>query len=185
MITIGITGTIASGKGAVVEILKEKGFVHYSARQFILEEVAKRALDPVRANVFAVANDLRRTHSPSYIIEQLFHKAQASGRNSVIESIRATGELEFLRKQPNFYLIAVDADPTVRYGRAVGRNSSLDHVTFEKFIEDEKNEMKSVNPNELNINYCMERADFKIMNNVSKGELREKVEEILKKITPM
>jgi dephospho-CoA kinase len=185
MITIGITGTIASGKGAVVDILKEKGFVHYSARAFILEEVAKRGLEPVRANTFLVANDLRAKHHPGYIIEQLFHKAQASGRNSVIESIRATGELDFLKSQGNFYLIAVDADPTIRYGRAVGRNSSLDRVSFEKFIEDEKNEMKSVNPNELNINACMERADFKVMNNGSKEELHAKVEEILKKIMPM
>jgi dephospho-CoA kinase len=184
MITIGITGTIASGKGAVVEILKEKGFVHFSAREFILEEVTKRGLPPTRANTFIVANDLRKTHEPSYIIEQLFHKASASGTNSVIESIRATGELEFLRKQPDFYLIAIDADPKVRYERAVRRKSSLDLVTFEKFLEDEKNEMKSVNPNELNINYCIENADFHLTNNGSKEELRTQVEEVLKKIMP-
>lgn len=179
---IGITGTIGAGKGAVVDCLKQKGFVHFSAREFILEEEKKRGLGITRANTFLVANDLRRLHGPSFIIENLFKKAVEGGKDSVIESVRATGELEFLRKQKNFYLIAVDADSRTRYERVIKRKSELDHVSFEKFLEDERNEMKSVNPTENNINYCMDHADFTLMNNGTKGELYKQVEEVLQKI---
>ena len=37
----GITGTNGSGKGTVVEFLKQKGFKHYSASELILEEIVK------------------------------------------------------------------------------------------------------------------------------------------------
>jgi dephospho-CoA kinase len=185
MITIGITGTIASGKGAVVEILKEKGFVHYSASGYISEEIKKRGMELTRAHFFVVGNDLRKTYGSSYIIEELYKRAKVSGKNAVIEAVRAVGELEFLRKQDNFYLIAVDADPKIRYERGVKRNRSLDHVSFETFLENEKNEMKSINPHEMNLTYCIDHADFKIMNDSTKGELRTQVEEILKEIAPM
>lgn len=184
MITIGITGTIASGKGAVVDILKEKGFVHYSSRAFILEELARRGLEPIRPNMFKVANDLREKFGSDYIVEAQFKKAKALGNNAVIESVRSVGELAFLRKQDNFYLIAVDADPKIRYERALGRRSSTDKVTFEQFVDQEHREMKSVNPDELDVNYCMVHADFKIINEGSKEELKRQVEEILQKIMP-
>ncbi len=179
---IGITGTISSGKGAVVEILKEKGFIHYSASGFILKEIEKRGLEPIRSNYFLVGNDLRKTHSASYIIEQLYKEASASGQDSVIEAVRAVGELEYLRNQAHFHLIAVDANPKVRFERAIKRNRSVDRVTYEKFLEDEKNEMKSVNPSEMNLSYCIDHADFKLMNNGTNEELNKKVEEVLSKI---
>lgn len=184
MHVIGITGTIGAGKGAVVECLKKNGFIHFSARDFILEEVRRRGLEPVRQNTTDVANDLRTLHSPSYIIENLYKRAEASGANSVIESVRALGELAFLRTHPNFVLIAVDADPRVRYERAVKRNSELDHVTFEKFMADENREMFSKNPTEGSIRDCMNQADFTIMNDGTLEDLNGKVEEILKKIMP-
>src|SRR3989344_3951257 len=40
---IGVTGTNGAGKGTVVDYLvSKKGFKHYSAREFIVEEVIKR-----------------------------------------------------------------------------------------------------------------------------------------------
>ncbi|MBR5146904.1 MAG: AAA family ATPase, partial [Bacteroidales bacterium] len=43
---IGITGTIGAGKGTIVDYLvKEKGYVHYSVREFLAEEVKKRGLE--------------------------------------------------------------------------------------------------------------------------------------------
>ena len=43
---IGITGTIGAGKGTIVDYLvKEKGYVHYSVRAFIAEEIQRRGLE--------------------------------------------------------------------------------------------------------------------------------------------
>ncbi len=184
MILVGVTGTIGAGKGVVVDYLKHHGFVHYSAREFILEEVRRRGLPETRENTTTVANDLRATKSPSYIIENLHARAAEKGENAVIESVRALGELDFLRKQKDFYLIAVDADPKMRYGWVVLRKSSLDHVSYEKFLADEQREFSSKNPAEGSLKDCIAEADFLLMNTGTREELGKKVGEVLKKIRP-
>ena len=68
MITIGITGTLGAGKGTIVDYLvKEKGYVHFSVRDFIVEEIERRGLPINRDSMTMVGNDLRAQYSPSYI----------------------------------------------------------------------------------------------------------------------
>ena len=74
-----------------------------------------------RDSMVIVANDLRAKQSPSYIVEQLYDQAKTSGKNTIIESIRAVGEAEVLKSKGNFYLFAIDADSKIRYERAVLR----------------------------------------------------------------
>ena len=74
-----------------------------------------------RDSMVIVANDLRAKHSPSYIVEQLYQQAIDSNKNSIIESLRAVGEVEMLKGKENFTFFAIDADPKIRYERAVLR----------------------------------------------------------------
>ena len=180
---IGITGTLGAGKGTIVEyLLKNKGFKHYSARDFISEEVKKRGLEINRDTLTAVANDLRAQHSPQYVIEQLFYRAQKAGGNAVIESVRTPGEVAFLRKQPDFYLFAVDADPEIRYQRIKLRGSATDHIDFETFLANEKREMSTTDPNKQNLSKCIEMADYVFYNNGNMEELFDKLEKVLSEI---
>ena len=179
---IGITGTLGAGKGEAVEYLKKRGFAHFSARDFLLEEVRRRGLPPNRDSTNFVGEDLRRIHSASYVIESLLEKARKIGKNCVLESVRTVGEIRFLRTQPDCTILAVDADQRLRYDRVSKRKSSLDQITFEKFVEDERRESISKNPARMNLPDCIALADFVLMNNGTKEELYEKVEEILKKI---
>ena len=75
MLIIGITGTIGAGKGTVVKYLQQKGFQHYSSRKFITQEIKRRGMPVNRDSMAVVANDLRATHSPSYIAESLYSEA--------------------------------------------------------------------------------------------------------------
>ena len=181
MITIGITGTLCAGKGAVVEYLKQKGFIHYSVRAFLTLEVKRRGLELNRDNTTAVANDLRTKHYYSYIIETIYDQAVTAGKDCVIESVRALGEADFLKEQPHFTLIAVDADPKIRYTRAVSRASALDNVSFEKFISDEQREI-STDPTKGNLHGCMKLADYKLVNNASLDDLHKQIDAILPEI---
>lgn len=184
MITIGITGTLGAGKGTIVDYLvQNKGFVHYSVRSFITEEIKRRNMPVNRDSMTEVGNDLRAQHSPSYIVEQLYAQAQASGCNCIIESVRTPGEISALRGKSNFYLFAVDADPKVRYERAVLRGSETDHVSYEAFIANEQREMTSDDPNKQNLRVCIEQADFRFDNGGSIEDLHKQVEEVLKQIT--
>jgi dephospho-CoA kinase len=180
---IGITGTLGAGKGTIVEyLLSGKGFVHYSVRAFLTEEIEKRKMPVDRNSMVEVANELRTRYGPAYIVEQLYHKACESGRNCVIESLRTPGEVELLRKKGNFFLFAVDADPQIRYERIIIRNSETDQISFNTFLENEQREMLSTDPNHQNIQRCMEMADYLFMNNSTIDDLYRQIESALIKI---
>jgi len=180
---IGITGTLGSGKGTIVNYLvKEKGFNHYSVRQYILEEIKKRNLPENRDSMVIVANDLRENNSPSYITDQLYYQSKKFGGNAVIESIRTPGEVGSLQKRSQFYLFAVDADPKVRFQRIKLRNSETDQIDFETFLENEQREMTSTDPNKQNLSKCREMADFLFMNDGNIEDLFLEVEKVLTKI---
>ena len=183
MITIGITGTLGAGKGTIVDYLqKEKGFSHYSVRAFLIDEIKARGMEVNRDSMTLVGNDLRAQHSPSWIIEQLYQQAQASGKNCIIESIRTPGEVDALRSKPNFYLFAVDADPHVRYDRAVLRGSETDHIDYDTFLANEQREMDNADPNKQNLKYCIQQADYCFDNNGTIDDLNQQVEQVLGKI---
>ena len=179
---IGITGTLGAGKGTIVEILKKRGFSHYSVREFLVEEIKKKGLPVNRDSMVLVANNIRRKNSPSYIVEKLYERAKKYGGNSVIESIRAVGEAQALRKKESFYLFSVDADIKKRYERIVKRGLDSDFVSYEKFVEDEKREMENPDPSKQNLIKCIKMSDFRFENNGTINELEKKVEEILKRL---
>lgn len=177
---IGITGTLGAGKGTVVKNLKKKGFEHYSVREFLINEIKKRGLPLNRDSMVSVANQLRELNGPSYIVEKLYEKA-SSEDYAIIESIRTAGEAEKIRELGGI-LLAVDADPEIRYTRILARQSETDNIGFEKFLEDEKREMFSANPNEQNLSACKNMADYIIYNDKTIDFLDKQVNMILEKI---
>lgn len=176
---IGITGTLGAGKGTVVEYLKQKGFTHHSVRDFLVEEMKRRGLEKNRDNMLATANDLRATHGPGYIAEQLVARAAQDG-DAVIESIRSVGEAEHLKKS-GALLWAVDADLEKRYERIAKRHSDTDHVSFDEFKADELAEFANTDPSKPNLRALIARADAVFQNNGTPEELYTQVEAALAK----
>ncbi len=179
---IGLTGTNGAGKGTVVEFLKKKGFVHYSARDLISEEIVRRGMSVTRESLISVGNQLRYLNTSSYIAEQLFEKALKQGGNAVIESLRTVGEIMALRRKGNFFLIAVDADAQLRYERVKQRNGPTDQVSFEQFMLDEQNEMFSADPTKQNLRNCIQLADVTILNNGNMEDLENDINLLLEHI---
>ena len=183
MIIIGITGTLGAGKGTIVEYLAgQKGFEHYSVRAFLLEEIRKRGLAENRDSMYNLANELRSVHGPSFVTDQLYEMAARAGKNCIIESIRTPGEITSLRKKGRFCLLAVDADPLIRYERIRLRQSETDQISFQTFLENESREMDASDPNKQNIQKCISMADLLFENNGKKEELILKVDEALKDV---
>jgi len=177
---IGITGTLGAGKGTIVDyLIKNKGYSHYSVRQYLIEEIEKRGLPVNRDSMTSVANELRAANTPWFIVAELYKRAAEKGENAVIESIRTPGEVEFLQQQGDFQLIAVDADPKIRYARISLRKSSTDHIDFETFLSNEKREMTTTDPNKQNLKKCIEMADLVIKNDGSREDLIKQLVEKL------
>ncbi len=176
---IGITGTLSAGKGTVVEFLKERGFEHYSVREFLIEEILRRGLEVNRDNMVAVANDLRAKFGGAYIVEKLYKRALGRGKDVVIESVRCVGEVDALSGKDGFVLWAVDADVETRYARIVERKSSTDSVSFQDFVRQEELEMSSSDLLKQNLKACIDMADVCFRNDWTKMELRGKVEKAL------
>ena len=182
-IIIGITGTLGAGKGTVVDFLVTNlDFNHYCATTFISKEIKRRGMKVNRDVLREVANDLRAKNSPSYIVEELYKESQVDGGNCVIESLRAVGEVACLQKNDSFYLLAVDADQKLRYDRIQLRGGVKDNVSFDKFVDNEKAEMTSTDPNSQNLSKCISMADFVIHNDGTFEDLNNQIKKILENI---
>jgi dephospho-CoA kinase len=180
-IVVGLTGTIGSGKGAVVDrLVGRHGFVHYSARNFLLGELRRRKeLISDRLAMSNVANSLRAEHGSAYIVETLFMRALSSpSERVIIESIRDPLEIEALKRlgKSNFVLLAVDAKIHTRYVRVKARKSETDQVSFDEFVFQEKLEMDNVEPGKQNLRKCIQAADHQLCNDGSLFDLNKSVD---------
>lgn len=178
---VGITGSFGAGKGAVADYLvKNKGFHHLSARALITEEVKRRGLEVDRDTLTEVANDMRAEGGPTYIYKQLINTAKDLDGDVVIESIRAVAEVKHTKENGGI-VMGVDAEPLLRYERAVSRGSETDHVSYEKWRQQELAEMNTDDPTKQNVFGALELSDYMIENNGTLEELHQKVDDFLQK----
>ncbi|HMM11474.1 MAG TPA: AAA family ATPase [Bacteroidales bacterium] len=180
---IGITGTLGAGKGTIVDYLTtKKGFRHFSVRNYLVQALIERGLPVNRDAMTDLANELRELHGPAYIVDQLFEEASKAEGSAIIESIRTPGEISSLRSKGPFVLLAVDADPAIRFNRIRNRGSETDSVDYQTFIANEQREMHSTDPNHQNLAECIRQADYTLTNNGNTEELFDQIEHILLKI---
>lgn len=177
-IILGITGTIGAGKGTVADYLRDKGFGYYSVREFLIEEIERRGLPVNRDSMVDVANDLRKKHGASYILDTLYARALAEGRDAVIESIRTVGEVESLRRK-GMLLLSVDADPQIRYSRVQFRKTETDNISFETFMEHELRESEGHDPSKQNLRHTAKLSDYHVSNDGTVEDLKMQVDQIL------
>lgn len=176
---IGITGSFGAGKGVVADYLvQKKGFAHFSARGFITEEIKKRGLPVNRDSMIEVANDLRAHGGPTFIFEQLITQAKAYGKDAVVESIRAVAEVRYTKEQGGIVL-GIDAEPKIRYERALQRGSETDKVLFKEWCEQEVRESNPDDPTKQDIFGALKESDYIIQNTGGIEELHQKIETFL------
>ena len=178
---IGITGSFGAGKGVVADYLvTKKNFAHFSARSLITEEIQKRGLELNRDSMIEVANDLRKKDGPTYIFEQLVDKAKQHQGDCVVESVRAVAEARYI-KEHGGVILGIDADPLVRYERIIRRGSETDHVTFEKWQQQEQEESNPDDPTKQDIFGALRESDYIIMNTTSLEMLQKEVDAFVEK----
>ncbi|MDD4151998.1 MAG: dephospho-CoA kinase [Candidatus Gracilibacteria bacterium] len=178
---IGLTGTIAAGKGTLVNYFKEKGFTISTMSDIIKVELDKRLLENTRDNFRVVGNSLREEFGAGILVKKIIENNQ--NKDLVIDGIRSIGEVEELKKHENSYLISIDAPIETRFKWMIERGKESDPKTFELFIEaDKKNNGNWIENTGIEVLKCMEKSDFNIYNDGSLENLSKKIEEIINKI---
>jgi dephospho-CoA kinase len=172
---IGLTGTNCAGKGEVAAFFEKKGYTYFSLSDLIREELRKAGREESRDNLIEMGNELREKNGYDILARLVMKKVK--GR-SVIDSIRHPQEVEYLRKQKDFILLAVDAPVDLRYERAKKRGREESASTLEEFKKKEAEEMTDKAQGQQ-LHNCLKMADFLVINDGSLEDLHRKLEELL------
>ena len=171
---IGLTGTNGSGKGEAAAYYKKKGYAYFSLSDVIRDALRNDGKEDTRDNLIEKGNELRNKYGPDILARLAMEKVEGK---TVIDSIRNPSEVEYLRKEKEFILLAIDAPVELRYERVKRRGRQESASTLEEFIKKEKEEMTDSEKGQQ-LHSCMKMADFIIMNDGTLEDLHLKLEEI-------
>lgn len=175
---IGLTGRNGSGKTAVLEYLRNRGFEAHSLSDEIREEIRIRGREITRDVLIEVGNELRTSFGPGVLADRVLRTLDKD-RNYVIDSIRNPGEVEVLKSRDDFSLLAVEADVEVRFERSRQRARENAARTLQQFIEEESRELDSDNPASQQLNATRQKADLVVTNNGTLEELHRQLDTLL------
>ena len=183
---IGVTGPLCAGTDTFGEILrKEKGFIWFSYSDILREELKKRNVEITRKNLQDIGDELRKKEGLGVLSKIIIEKID-NGFNYVIGNIRNPGEVEILREKfgKDFVLVRIDADVELRFERLSKRRREKDPKTWDEFrkVEDRDFGINEKNYGQQHVT-VFAMANFVIENNGSFDELKQRVEELLRKIS--
>ncbi|MBI2930631.1 MAG: AAA family ATPase [Planctomycetes bacterium] len=178
---IGLTGRNAAGKGAAADYLKTKGFTYHSLSDVIREEVRSRGLEPTRDNLIATGRELRARYGTGYLAEKIMERLEP-GHNTVVDSFRHEDEVAGFRKASEFHLLAIQANPEIRFERIRKRGRENDPKTYDQFMELEKMEATSLQAEGQNLTATEALADHIVQNNGTLEELHRALSALIPRL---
>jgi len=137
---IGLTGTICSGKSTVAEILKDKGFNHYTYSDILRLEAKKRKIKPTRENLQALGNKIKEDN-PGILSNLIIENS--SSQNIIADGIRTLDEIDELKKH-SAIIFGIDAPQRIRFERLKARKRPGDPASFEEFVKIDDHENKGI-----------------------------------------
>lgn len=179
---IGLTGKNAAGKGEIAKHLQGKGFSYFSLSDALRDEATKKGLDHSRDSLIKLGTEMREKHGNSVLAKRINEKIsllkKEGKKDFVIDSIRNPGEIEELRKNKGFILIAVDTDAKIRFQRLLKRDRAGDAKTLAEFLEHENRENNNEGAGQQ-LDRCMELADKAIGSNGTPEEANDDLDSYL------
>jgi len=183
---IGITGTIASGKEEVREILKKRFSAYYvTLSDVIRSELERKKINFTRKTLQDHGNEMRKQYGNHILALLSVEYLPRDKQLIIIDGIRNPGEAEYLGKKfgPNFILIGVDAPKEIRWQRVQQRKLKTDPKTFEEFDALDNRDQGIGEPlYGQQVKACIDKANAVIENNGSLEDLEKKVDEVSKQI---
>ncbi|MGB3921543.1 AAA family ATPase [Methanothrix sp.] len=194
---IGFVGLPGSGKGEASRIARERGLVVVVMGDVIRQEAARQGLEPTDQNLGRIGNALREREGPEAVAKRTLEMAQRTGRDLVVvDGLRSQAEADFFRSRAEeFYLIEVQAAADVRLRWLENRGRPDDPKGCEedrggasaedRAVDSAASALKEREGREKGWGLCqaMERADYRIDNSGSLEDLRQRVVQLLDRIT--
>jgi dephospho-CoA kinase len=177
-IVVGVAGMPGAGKATVKDIVQKMGYSVVVMGDEIREEAKQRKLKPTPENIGMIMLKLREEKGPYVIAERCIPKIEkAKGKVVIVDGIRSLHEVEkFKKRLPNFILIAIHTSPEARFKRLFQRKRSDDPMGWETFMERDLRELR------VGLGNAIATADYMIVNDGTKAQLKRKVREVLEEI---
>jgi dephospho-CoA kinase len=171
---IGLTGTNGAGKGEAAAFFMARAYAYFSLSDIIREELGTRGEAVTRDNLIRTGNELRERYGPDVLARRTMAKVRGP---AVIDSIRNTHEVAFLRRQEGFVLLAIDAPIEMRFARVTARGRDESAADLESFLKKEEQE-RTGGATAQQLEACLAAADRLILNDGTIPDLHRKLEEI-------
>ncbi|MDA3802930.1 MAG: AAA family ATPase [Patescibacteria group bacterium] len=174
---IGLVGLIASGKGEAKKYLMK----NYGAVEFRFSSILRKALDVLgieqsRDNIISLSTWSRKNSGNDLLAKTMAKNIKENSNDLIIiDGIRRMDDIIYLKDLPSFKMLAIEADPELRYERSVKRNENPgdSEKSYKQFLEDHKKET------EITIPETMNKADFKIVNENSLEDFYKELDKII------
>ncbi|MCX6820996.1 MAG: hypothetical protein NT016_03535 [Candidatus Aenigmarchaeota archaeon] len=180
---IGLTGTIASGKDVVMQmLLKKYNCYHVTLSDVIRGELEKRKSSFTRATLQDMGNIMRQQYGPHILALLAVEYLPRDKELTVIDGIRNPGEVDYLKKKfgGKFFMVATDALRERRFELLQKRADPRDPRTFEEFVKvDDRDQGAGEPPYGQQVAECVKRADFRIQNDGDLAALEAKVDDVM------
>jgi dephospho-CoA kinase len=171
---IGLTGTNGAGKGEAAAFFMARGYAYFSLSDILREELQARGQAVTRDNLIRTGNELRENDGPDILARRTMAKV---GGPAVIDSIRNTHEVAFLRRLEGFVLLAIDAPIELRFARVSARGRDESAADLEAFRKKEEQE-RTGGTTAQQLEACMAAADRLILNDGTIPDFHRKLEEV-------
>ncbi|MFO7966522.1 MAG: AAA family ATPase [Archaeoglobaceae archaeon] len=177
---VAFVGLPLSGKSTAARVAENLGFPVVVMGDVIRDEVIHRGLDLTDSNAGKVAIELRENEGMDAIARRCVPLIRSRKESVVVvDGIRSDSEVEHFKQEfgQNFILINIQAETDERFDRSVRRERGDDIATIE--------ELKSRDQRELSwsMEKAIKRADLAIENNSTLNKFKEKIEEVLKRVS--
>lgn len=176
---IGVTGMQGSGKATVKQIAETMGYSTVVMGDEVREEAKRRNMESTPENLGTLMLKLREEEGLAAIAKRCIPKIEKAKSNVVIvDGVRSLHEAEEFKKNfKDFTLIAVHASPKTRFQRLFHRERSDAPRDWQTFTNRDMREL------DVGIGAAIAMADYMIVNEGTREEIRQKAREVLEDAT--
>ena len=181
-LVVGIVGEAGAGKGEVAKILTELGFTYHSLSDDLRTIATNIGLSHDRDVLISLGNALRGTFGSDIVARGVneWLVGEEKVGNVVVDSIRNPGEVEYLQRELDAFVIGVTMSDERRFELMKERGRKGDPTTWDEFqalLRRERGDGENASGQQLLL--CLEKVNVVVENNGSLAELKSNIKEAL------